>query len=64
MAKVSDFGLAKLVDAQTMMRTFCGTPMYVAPEILSNLGRISYTNQVCISVSPHNTINKVGLILY
>lgn len=46
LAKVSDFGLSKLVDAQTMMKTFCGTPMYVAPEILSNIGRVSYTNQV------------------
>lgn len=48
LAKVSDFGLSKLVDAQTMMKTFCGTPMYVAPEILSTIGRGSYTNQVCI----------------
>lgn len=58
MAKVSDFGLAKLVDAQTMMKTFCGTPMYVAPEILSNLGRNSYTNQVCINVFLHDIINE------
>lgn len=49
LAKVSDFGLSKLVDAQTMMKTFCGTPMYVAPEILSSIGRGSYTNQVCMS---------------
>ncbi|XP_032683989.1 ovarian-specific serine/threonine-protein kinase Lok-like [Odontomachus brunneus] len=72
-AKVSDFGLAKLVDAQTMMRTFCGTPFYVAPEILSNLGRISYTNQVdvwslgvilyvCLGgVLPFHTQNKMSL---
>lgn len=46
LVKVSDFGMSKLVDAKTMMKTFCGTPMYVAPEILANLGRASYTNQV------------------
>lgn len=55
-AKVSDFGLSKLVDAQTMMKTFCGTPMYVAPEILSTIGRGSYTNQV--------DVWSLGVILY
>ncbi|XP_031850392.1 ovarian-specific serine/threonine-protein kinase Lok isoform X2 [Nomia melanderi] len=56
LAKVSDFGLSKLVDAQTMMKTFCGTPMYVAPEILSSIGRGSYTNQV--------DVWSLGVILY
>lgn len=56
LVKVSDFGLSKLVDAQTMMKTFCGTPMYVAPEILANLGRGSYTNQV--------DVWSLGVILY
>ncbi|XP_043258225.1 serine/threonine-protein kinase Chk2-like isoform X1 [Colletes gigas] len=56
LAKVSDFGLSKLVDAQTMMKTFCGTPMYVAPEILFNTGRGSYTNQV--------DVWSLGVILY
>ncbi|KAL2739524.1 ovarian-specific serine/threonine-protein kinase Lok-like [Vespula maculifrons] len=56
LAKVSDFGLSKLVDAQTMMKTFCGTPMYVAPEILLTGGRGSYTNKV--------DIWSLGVILY
>ena len=56
LAKVSDFGLSKLVDAQTMMKTFCGTPMYVAPEILSSIGHGSYTNQV--------DVWSLGVILY
>ncbi|XP_053987689.1 serine/threonine-protein kinase Chk2-like [Hylaeus anthracinus] len=56
LAKVSDFGLSKLVDAQTMMKTFCGTPMYVAPEILFSTGRGSYTNQV--------DVWSLGVILY
>lgn len=46
LVKVSDFGLSKLVDTQTLMRTFCGTPMYVAPEVLLTHGKGSYTNQV------------------
>lgn len=32
--KIADFGLAKLVNNGSMMQTACGTPGYVAPEIL------------------------------
>jgi len=32
--KIADFGLAKLVSNGSMMNTACGTPGYVAPEIL------------------------------
>lgn len=32
--KLSDFGLSKIIDEQTFMKTICGTPLYVAPEVL------------------------------
>ena len=32
--KVSDFGLARFVDNESLATTTCGTPGYVAPEIL------------------------------
>jgi calcium/calmodulin-dependent protein kinase I len=32
--KISDFGLARFVSAETLATTTCGTPGYVAPEIL------------------------------
>lgn len=32
--RVSDFGLARFIDDQTFANTTCGTPGYVAPEIL------------------------------
>lgn len=32
--KVSDFGLARFIDAETLATTTCGTPGYVAPEVL------------------------------
>jgi len=34
--KVADFGLSKIVGADNMMQSACGTPAYVAPEILSS----------------------------
>lgn len=51
--KLADFGLAKIIKPQQMMKTACGTPGYVAPEILNrqkydekvdvwSLGIISY----------------------
>ena len=36
--KVADFGLARMVKSNDMMKTACGTPGYVAPEVLQNKG--------------------------
>ncbi|KAI9067527.1 Pkinase-domain-containing protein [Trametes sanguinea] len=33
--KVADFGLAKVIDSMTMLRTMCGTPVYLAPEVVN-----------------------------
>lgn len=33
--KITDFGLAKISDNATFMKTFCGTLAYVAPEIIT-----------------------------
>jgi len=32
--KIADFGLSKIIDQEKMMQTACGTPGYVAPEVL------------------------------
>ncbi|KAK3595769.1 hypothetical protein CHS0354_025403 [Potamilus streckersoni] len=54
--KVTDFGLSKFVDAGSIMQTFCGTPTYLAPEILKTAGTGSYTKAIdCWSL---------GVILY
>lgn len=51
--KVSDFGLAKYMNNEEMMTTQCGTPGYIAPEILFGNG---YTESV--------DFWSVGVILY
>ena len=44
--KISDLGLSKFVD-QTMLKTFCGTRAYLAPEILEAAwGSQKYTKKV------------------
>lgn len=35
---LSDFGLSKILDDDEVMRTACGTPGYVAPEVLRKRG--------------------------
>lgn len=36
--KISDFGLSKIFSESEMMKTACGTPGYVAPEVLRKRG--------------------------
>eukprot|EP00126_Sphaerothecum_destruens_P012613 Sdes_comp21613_c0_seq1m20208 len=33
--KITDFGLAKIVGENSFMKTVCGTPNYLAPEVIS-----------------------------
>ncbi|KAJ8695899.1 hypothetical protein PTI98_005810 [Pleurotus ostreatus] len=44
--KVADFGLAKVVDSLTMLRTMCGTPSYLAPEVVRQQNAEGYDNLV------------------
>ncbi|KAJ2631927.1 serine/threonine protein kinase [Coemansia sp. RSA 1290] len=54
--KLADFGLAKIVGEQTFMKTVCGTPMYVAPEVLTVRQAGMYDNLV--------DIWSLGVVLY
>ncbi|PIL29680.1 transporter [Ganoderma sinense ZZ0214-1] len=45
--KVADFGLAKVIDSMTMLRTMCGTPAYLAPEVVNQVpGQEGYNQSV------------------
>ncbi|TFK54570.1 Pkinase-domain-containing protein [Heliocybe sulcata] len=55
--KVADFGLAKAVDSLTMLRTMCGTPSYLAPEVVSQTANQEGYHQIVDSWS-------VGVIVF
>lgn len=54
--KVADFGLAKIIGEESFTTTLCGTPSYVAPEILENTSRRRYTRAV--------DVWSLGVVLY
>ncbi|KAL8278358.1 hypothetical protein RQP46_009250 [Phenoliferia psychrophenolica] len=56
LAKVTDFGLAKMVDNNTMLRTACGTPSYLAPEVILKEAQAGYGAQV--------DAWSIGVVLY
>ncbi|KAK3925377.1 Ovarian-specific serine/threonine-protein kinase Lok [Frankliniella fusca] len=54
--KITDFGLSKVLSPATMMKTLCGTKMYLAPEVIRGAGFYEYTEQV--------DVWSMGVILY
>jgi serine/threonine-protein kinase Chk2 len=54
--KIGDFGLAKIVGEASFTTTLCGTPSYVAPEVLASSRSRKYTKAV--------DIWSLGVVLY
>uniref|UniRef100_A0A8C5LPD5 Serine/threonine-protein kinase Chk2 n=1 Tax=Leptobrachium leishanense TaxID=445787 RepID=A0A8C5LPD5_9ANUR len=44
--KITDFGQSKILGETSLMRTLCGTPTYLAPEVLNTAGTGGYTSAV------------------
>ena len=47
---IGDFGLSKIFDEEEVMKTACGTPGYVAPEVLRRQGYSSAVDLWSIGV--------------
>ncbi|QSZ28690.1 hypothetical protein DSL72_003190 [Monilinia vaccinii-corymbosi] len=54
--KLADFGLSKIIGEESFTTTLCGTPSYVAPEILQDNSHRRYTRAV--------DIWSLGVVLY
>lgn len=54
--KLADFGLAKIIGEESFTTTLCGTPSYVAPEILEQSNHRRYTRAV--------DVWSLGVVLY
>ncbi|KAI9765817.1 MAG: hypothetical protein M1840_007099 [Geoglossum simile] len=54
--KIADFGLAKIIGEDSFTTTLCGTPSYVAPEILKRSGHRKYSRAV--------DVWSLGVVLY
>jgi len=52
--KVGDFGLAAVIENGESRETFCGSPNYIAPEVLGSTSGHSYEVDVW----------SVGVIIY
>ncbi|XP_070619528.1 serine/threonine-protein kinase Chk2 isoform X2 [Erythrolamprus reginae] len=46
LVKVTDFGQSKIIGETSLMQTLCGTPDYLAPEILQFAGTAGYGRSV------------------
>ncbi|CAH2096256.1 unnamed protein product [Euphydryas editha] len=56
LVKITDFGLSKFVGEDSFMKTMCGTPLYLAPEVLRANGLNSY--------GPEVDVWSLGVILF
>ena len=49
-AKLTDFGWSNYVDSKEIRSTYCGTPVYLAPEMIKEIGHDEHLDIWCIGV--------------
>eukprot|EP00092_Neocalanus_flemingeri_P027694 GFUD01030059.1.p1 GENE.GFUD01030059.1~~GFUD01030059.1.p1 ORF type:complete len:517 (+),score=176.52 GFUD01030059.1:90-1640(+) len=63
LVKVTDFGLSKQFSSTNLLETYVGTPIYMAPEIISCCGLLS-TTATYSSYSCKSDCWSLGVVLY
>jgi len=58
--KIADFGLSKHFDSIDVLETFVGTPVYMAPEVISLSGRLMGTKSYTVK----SDCWSLGVVLY
>lgn len=58
-AKLTDFGLAKFLKSDEKAVTFCGTPEYLAPEVLLGKGHNRPADWWCLGILIYEMINGI-----
>lgn len=51
--KLTDFGLSKILDTNESTTSICGTPEYLAPEIVKKLGHTLDVDWWCLGCLIH-----------
>lgn len=54
--KIADFGFAKVIGENTLMETMCGSPLYMAPEVIGLASGETYTEK--------SDLWSIGVMLY
>jgi len=48
--KLTDFGWSNYVDDEVIRSTYCGTPLYLAPEMIKEVGHDEYLDIWCLGI--------------
>lgn len=44
--QITDFNQSKILEESSLMKTLCGTPTYLAPEVFTHAATVGYTKAV------------------
>ena len=60
--KLTDFGWSNYADGKEIRSTYCGTPLYLAPEMIKEIGHDQHLDIWCIGVLMFELLTGVFLL--